>query len=89
MALYALAENAGRAVGRPLHLVRSDGAAESGYCCSVLHLPAICSMGPEGGGLHAVDEYMIPSTLLPRAKLAALTALQAARVFEPSPKAAL
>lgn len=89
MALYALAEKAGEAVGRPVHLVRSDGAAESGYCCSVLQLPAICSMGPEGGGLHAVDEYMIPSTLLPRAKLAALTALQAARVFEASPKAAL
>ena len=89
MALFDLARKAGEAAGCPVHEVRSDGAAESGYCCSVLKLPAICSMGPEGGGLHAVDEYMVPSTLLPRAKMVALTALLAARAFEASPKVAL
>ncbi len=89
MALFDLACKAGEAAGCPIREVRSDGAAESGYCCSVLKLPAICSMGPEGGGLHAVDEYMVPSTLLPRAKMVALTALQAARVFKASPKVAL
>ena len=89
MALFDLACKAGEAAGCPIREVRLDGAAESGYCCSVLKLPAICSMGPEGGGLHAVDEYMVPSTLLPRAKMVALTALQAARVFKASPKVAL
>ena len=89
MALYKLAENAGKALGIPVHAVRSDGAAESGYCCSVLNLPTLCSIGPEGGGLHAVDEYMVPSTFLPRAKLVALTAIQAARVFTPAQKVSL
>lgn len=89
MALFDLARKAGEAAGCPIREVRSDGAAESGYCCSVLNLPVICSMGPEGGGLHAVDEHMVPSTLLPRAKMVALTALQAARAFEASPKVAL
>ena len=89
MALYDLARNAGNALGIPVHAVRSDGAAESGYCCSVLNLPTLCSMGPEGNGLHAIDEYMIPSTFLPRAKLVALTAIQAARYFKPSPKVPL
>ena len=89
MALYDLAEKAGKALGIPVHTVRSDGAAESGYCCSILKLPALCSIGPEGSGLHAVDEYMVPSTFLPRAKLVALTAIQAARAFGPSPKVSL
>ena len=89
MALYELAEKAGNALGIPVHAVRSDGAAESGYCCSVLNLPTLCSMGPEGSGLHATDEYMVPSTFLPRAKLVALTAIQAARRFKPAPKVSL
>ena len=41
-------------------------AAESGYCSSILDLPVVCSLGPEGTGLHADDEY-ITSTFLPRA----------------------
>lgn len=89
MALYELIRAAADCIGYPCSLERSKGAAESGYCCSVLDLPTVCSMGPEGTGLHTPDEYIIPSTFLPRAKILALTALQAARQFSASPKVTL
>lgn len=89
LALYALVEQAGAVAGCPVELVRSKGAAESGYCSSILDLPTVCSMGPEGTGLHAVDEYMVLSTFLSRSKIAALTALQAAHTFTASPKVRL
>lgn len=86
MALYALIERAAEAVGFPCRLERSKGAAESGICCSLLDLPVVCSMGPEGTGLHAPEEYLIPSTVLPRAEILALSALQAANTFAASPR---
>lgn len=89
MELYELIRKAAEWVGYPCSLERSKGAAESGYCCSVLDLPTVCSMGPEGTGLHTPEEYIMPSTFLPRAKILALTALQAARHFSASPKVTL
>ncbi|MBP3730698.1 MAG: M20 family peptidase, partial [Mailhella sp.] len=73
----------------PICCVRSSGAAESGFCSSVLDLPALCSLGPEGLGLHSETEFITPSTILPRAKLVALTALQAAHAFQASTKVSL
>lgn len=87
--LWKLAEAAGTALGFPLQSIASKGAAESGFCASVLNVPTLCSMGPEGIGLHSPDEYLTVSTLVPRAKVLALTALQAARAFGPSPRVAL
>lgn len=87
--LFGLAEQAGKLIGYAVHSEASKGTAESGYCSSVLHVPALCSMGPEGANLHSPAEYMIPSTLIPRCKLAALTAVQAARVFAPAAKVSL
>ena len=52
----------------------------------MLGVPTVCSMGPEGSGLHSPEEYMIPSTLVPRCKIAALAALQAAEMFAPAPR---
>ena len=49
----------------------------------------MCSMGPEGSNLHSADEYMVPSTFVPRCKLAALAALQAAETFSPAPRVEL
>ena len=46
-------------------------------------------MGPEGSNLHSADEYMIPSTFVPRCKLAALAALPAAETFSPAPRVEL
>lgn len=77
---------AGEAIGYRVRSVNSKGAAESGYTASVLGVPSICNMGPEGTNLHSPDEYMIPSTFVPRAKLAALTVLQAAETFAPAPR---
>ena len=88
-ALWKLAEKAGEALGSPICCVRSSGAAESGFCSSVLDLPALCSLGPEGLGLHSETEFITPSTILPRAKLVALTALQAAHAFQASTKVSL
>lgn len=84
MALYNLIVKSGETIGYPVRLERSTGAAESGYCCSALDLPTVCSMGPEGTGLHTETEYIIPSTMLPRAMILALTCLQAGRYFLPS-----
>lgn len=88
-ALWQLVRQAGEVLEYPVHCIRSKGAAESGYCSSILDLPVVCSLGPEGTGLHADDEYITPSTFLPRAKLVALAALQAARVFDASPRRAI
>lgn len=79
--LFELVCTAGSVIGMPVVNVPSKGVAESGFCASVLGVPAVCSMGPEGANLHAADEYLIPSTLLPRCKLSALTAIQASRIF--------
>ena len=89
MKLFSLAEQAGELIGYSVHSAPSKGTAESGYCSSVLGVPAICSMGPEGSNLHSADEYMIPSTFVPRCKLAALTAIQASRAFAPAAKVSL
>lgn len=86
MELFELIQKSSDAIGYPCRMVRSKGAAESGYCCSVLDLPTVCGMGPEGDGLHVPEEYVIPSTFVPRAKVLALTAIQAARHFSASPK---
>lgn len=59
---------------------------ESGFCAGALGIPTICCMGPEGENIHTAQEYMLPSTLLPRCKLMALSALQAARVFGSQPR---
>ena len=83
---FELVRQAGDAIGVPLHSERSRGTAESGYTASVLGVPTVCSMGPEGSGLHSPEEYMIPSTLVPRCKIAALAALQAAEMFAPAPR---
>ncbi len=88
-ALWKLAEKAGNILGFPVSCIRSTGAAESGFCATALGLPALCSLGPEGLGLHSETEYIMPSTIIPRAKLVALTALQAAHAFEAGPKAGL
>lgn len=62
---------------------RALGASEAGFTASVLGIPSICSMGPEGAELHSPSEYLSVDTVLPRCKMIALTAIQAARRFPP------
>ena len=84
--LFELVQEAGRTLGMDIAGQHYESAAESGFCSSELGIPTICCMGPEGDNIHSVDEFMIPSTLVPRCKLIALTALLAAREFAPAPR---
>ena len=77
--LFNLVSEAGKALGMELSGQHYESAAESGFCSSALKVPAICCMGPEGENIHSVKEYMRISTLVPRCKLMALSALQASR----------
>lgn len=79
--LFQLVQEAGQTLGMNIRGQHYESAAESGFCSSHLGIPTICCMGPEGDNIHSVDEFMIPSTLVPRCKLIALTALRAAAVW--------
>ncbi|WP_308776555.1 M20 family metallopeptidase [uncultured Bilophila sp.] len=79
--LFGLVREAGGLLGMRITGQHYESAAESGFCSSQLGIPTICCMGPEGDNIHSVDEFMIPSTLLPRCKLIALAAIQAAEAF--------
>lgn len=80
--LFGMVESACASIGGyAVRRNRAKGASEAGFTASVLGIPSICSMGPEGAELHSPREYMTVSTVLPRCKLMALTALQAARAF--------
>lgn len=80
-ALFKLVQEAGETLGLRLSGQHYESAAESGFCSSALGVPTICCMGPEGENIHSAQEYMLPSTLVPRCKLMALSALQAAKAF--------
>lgn len=79
--LFELTCRAGKMIDYPIVEVPSAGTAESGFCSSVLNIPSVCSMGPEGEYLHSPEEYMIVSTFIKRCMLVALTAIQAAHKF--------
>lgn len=77
--LFALVREAGRLLDMPLEGQHYESAAESGFCSSVLGIPTICCMGPEGEHIHSDKEYLVLSSLVPRAMLLALSAVMAAR----------
>lgn len=79
--LFSVVKKAGECLGMELKGQHYESAAESGLCASVLGLPTICCMGPEGENIHTAQEFLRLSTLVPRAKLLALSALGAAQRF--------
>lgn len=79
--LFELVKKSGHILGIDIKGQHYESAAESGFCAGCLKLAAICCMGPEGENIHSDKEFMRPSTLLPRTKLLALSALAAARHF--------
>lgn len=85
--LFDLVQEAGRLLDMPLEGQHYESAAESGFCSSVLGIPTICCMGPEGEHIHSDKEYMVLSSLVPRAMLLALSAVMAARTDFSSPAA--
>ena len=57
---------------------RGTGGASDGNKFAAAGLPNIDTLGPRGGSIHSSDEYLIPSSLVPRAKLTALILLSLA-----------
>lgn len=72
----------GELLGMSIKGQHYDSASEAGFSSS-LGVPTICNMGPEGEHIHSLNEYLVPSSIVKRCKLIALTALQASRVFQP------
>lgn len=64
-------ENCGQALGMELAW-RGTGGASDGNKFAAAGLPNIDSLGPCGGRIHSAEEFLIPESLVPRAKLSAL-----------------
>lgn len=64
-------ENCGQALGMELAW-RGTGGASDGNKFAAAGLPNIDSLGPCGGRIHSDEEFLIPESLVPRAKLSAL-----------------
>ncbi len=54
---------------------KGTGGASDGNKFADAGLPNVDTMGPCGGNIHSSNEFLIPESLVPRAKLAALTIL--------------
>lgn len=61
----------GAAIGIPVEW-QGTGGASDGNKFAAAGLPNIDSLGPCGGRIHSDQEFLIPESLVPRAKLAAL-----------------
>ena len=73
--LFGLVKDAGELLGMSIKGQHYDSASEAGFSSS-LGVPTICNMGPEGEHIHSLNEYLVPSSIVKRCKLIALTALQ-------------
>lgn len=67
-------ESAGKALGLEVQW-RGTGGASDGNKFAAAGLPNIDTLGPCGGNIHSSHEYLIPESLVPRAKLSALILL--------------
>lgn len=76
--LYDIVRAAGAQLGLDIIGQHYESAGDSGFCSTALGVPTICCMGPEGDHIHSEQEYLVTSTLLPRVKLLALSAVMAA-----------
>jgi glutamate carboxypeptidase len=54
---------------------RGTGGASDGNKFAAAGLPNIDTLGPRGGDIHSMDEYLIPESLVPSAKLVTLILL--------------
>lgn len=62
-------EEAGKALGVPIHW-RPSGGASDGNKLSGYGVPNVDTLGPVGDHLHSPDEYLVVESLVQRAKLA-------------------
>ena len=70
-------EAAGEALSLPVAW-RGTGGASDGNKFAAAGLPNVDTLGPLGGAIHSSDEYLIPDSLVDRAKLSALILLSLA-----------
>lgn len=70
-------ESCGTALDWPVQW-RGTGGASDGNKFAAAGLPNIDTLGPRGGNIHSSNEYMIPKSLVPCAKFAALVLLSLA-----------
>lgn len=71
-------EMCGEALGMEIAW-RGTGGASDGNKFAAAGLPNIDSLGPCGGRIHSDEEFLVPESLVPRAKLAALILMSYAK----------
>lgn len=76
-ALFDTYAGAARDLGFTVEGEFTGGSADSGLT-STAGVPTLCATGPVGGKPHTADEYLVLSSLVPRAKALALTILRLA-----------
>ena len=64
-------ETCGEALGMEIKW-RGTGGASDGNRFAAAGLPNIDTLGPSGDSIHSDQEFLIPESLIPRTKLAAL-----------------
>jgi glutamate carboxypeptidase len=65
----ALLDRAGAALGRPIIGAGRGGASDASHFAATIPL-TVDGLGPRGGGAHAPHEYVLASSLKPRAEVA-------------------
>lgn len=75
--LQSIIESSGNEIGMPVSW-RGTGGASDGNKMAAVGLANIDTMGPRGGKIHSSDEFLIVDSLVPCAKLAALTLMKIA-----------
>jgi glutamate carboxypeptidase len=69
VATAALLEAAAAAVGRQIIGAGRGGASDASHFASTIPL-TVDGLGPRGGGAHAPHEYLLASSIRPRAEVA-------------------
>ena len=76
--LQALLEQCGNTLGEKFNW-QSTGGASDGNKFAAAGLPNIDTLGPLGGAIHSDQEYVVPGSLVVKAKLCALALMAAAQ----------
>lgn len=76
LGLFDLIAEVGTELGMALECTRCGGGSDANFI-SQLGIPVIDGLGPVGGKLHTVDEYMVADTFIERSVLATLVVARA------------
>lgn len=76
--LFGLVRDCGAALGLQIGWKPSGGVCD-GNNIAACGVPVVDTLGVRGGAIHSSDEYLIPESLVERAKLSALTLLRIAQ----------